>query len=59
MNTDMRIKAAIMFGRGRFQSGVLVEPKPEYVFDPQNAQQLEKFKDAIWYVYLMVLFTVM
>lgn len=48
LNTDVRVKAAIMFGRGRFQNGVLIEPKAEYSIDPENVDQVEAFKTAIW-----------
>ena len=47
---DPRIKAAIMFGRGKFQNGVLIEPKAEYSVDPENIDQVEAFKTAIWCV---------
>ena len=38
-----------MFGRGRFQNGVLIEPKPQFAFDPSDAKKLEEFRNAIWY----------
>lgn len=39
-----------MFGRGRFQNGVLIEPKPEFAFDPSDTKKLEEFRNMIWYV---------
>ena len=38
-----------MFGQGKFQNGVLIEPKPEYKFDSQDAKKLEEFRNKIWY----------
>lgn len=39
-----------MFGRGRLQAGILVEPKPEYSFDPSDEAKLADFRNKIWYV---------
>ena len=35
-----------MFGRGRFQNGVLVQPKEQ--FDPEDDRALEAFRNTIW-----------
>jgi hypothetical protein len=45
-----RVAAAVMFGRGRFQNGVLLELKPGYEFDPKNQEKLAEFKDSLWSV---------
>ncbi|KAF8488261.1 acetyl-CoA synthetase-like protein [Gautieria morchelliformis] len=45
---DPHISAAVMFGRERFQNGVLVEPKKEYLFEVSDETKLESFKSAIW-----------
>jgi hypothetical protein len=37
-----------MFGRGRFQNGVIVLPKPEYAFNPSDEQRLSAFRNEIW-----------
>lgn len=37
-----------MFGRGRFQNGVLIQPKEQ--FDPNDEAKLEEFRNKIWYV---------
>lgn len=37
-----------MFGRGHFQNGVIILPKPEYSFDPTNQELLIAFRNAIW-----------
>ncbi|OCH89652.1 acetyl-CoA synthetase-like protein [Obba rivulosa] len=43
---DPHIAAAIIFGRGRFQNGVLIQPR-EHV-DPQDEKQLAEFRNKIW-----------
>lgn len=42
------IQSSVIFGRGRFQAGVLIEPKPEYAFDPNDLGNLVSFRNAIW-----------
>jgi len=39
-----------MFGRGRFQNGVLIDPKPQFAFDPKDDAKLENFRILIWQV---------
>jgi hypothetical protein len=41
-----------MFGRGRFQNGVLIDPEPRFAFDPKNEEKLEMFRGLIWQVYV-------
>ncbi|PBK64722.1 acetyl-CoA synthetase-like protein [Armillaria solidipes] len=48
ITTDKRIAAAVMFGRSRFQPGVLVSPAPGYEFDPTNEKDLTDFRASIW-----------
>ena len=45
---DPHIQGCIMFGQGKFQNGLLVEPIPEYRFDSQDASKLEDFRNKIW-----------
>ncbi|KAI0050775.1 acetyl-CoA synthetase-like protein [Auriscalpium vulgare] len=45
---DPRISCAIMFGRGHFQNGVLIQPAPAYAFDPENEVKLSEFRNMIW-----------
>lgn len=45
---DPRVACAIMFGRGQTQNGVLVDPKPEYAFDPEDEEKLVEFRNKIW-----------
>ena len=39
-----------MFGRGRLQAGILVEPKPADSFDPSDEKKLAEFRNEVWYV---------
>jgi hypothetical protein len=41
-----------MFGRGKFQNGVLIDPEPEFAFDPKDEAKLETFRGLIWQVYV-------
>ncbi|KAI8996240.1 acetyl-CoA synthetase-like protein [Trametes punicea] len=43
---DPNVVAAIVFGRGRFQNGVIIQP--EEPFDPSDAAKLEEFRNKIW-----------
>ncbi|KAH7912513.1 hypothetical protein BJ138DRAFT_785417 [Hygrophoropsis aurantiaca] len=43
---DPYVAAAIMFGRGRFQNGVLIQPKDP--FEPGDTAKLTAFRQAIW-----------
>ncbi|TFY80855.1 hypothetical protein EWM64_g3157 [Hericium alpestre] len=45
---DPHIHAAVMFGRGKFQNGVLIDPKPQFAFDPTDETKLEAFRNVIW-----------
>ncbi|KDQ07664.1 hypothetical protein BOTBODRAFT_139808 [Botryobasidium botryosum FD-172 SS1] len=45
---DPMIKNAVMFGRERYQNGVLIEPKKEYEIDPADLEALASFRNAIW-----------
>ena len=48
LNQDPHIKCAVMFGRGRFNTGVVVEPRPEDAFDPSDEKKLNEFRELIW-----------
>ncbi len=37
-----------MFGRGKFQNGVLVEPVSDFALDPDNTEQVEAYRNKIW-----------
>ncbi|KAF9465931.1 hypothetical protein BDZ94DRAFT_1158916 [Collybia nuda] len=48
MNRHPAIFCTIIFGRGRFQAGVLVEPNIGYKFDPNDLERLAEFRNLIW-----------
>ncbi|KAF9803968.1 hypothetical protein IEO21_09506 [Rhodonia placenta] len=48
MNSDPHVSASLMFGRGRFQVGVLIDPKADHVFDPSHEGKLSDFRNRIW-----------
>jgi hypothetical protein len=37
-----------MFGRGQFNAGVIIDPVPERAFDPEDINELNKFRQDIW-----------
>ncbi|KAK0184797.1 NRPS-like enzyme [Armillaria mellea] len=45
---DKRIAAAMMFGRSKFQPGVLILPTPEEAFDPSDSVRLAEYRASIW-----------
>lgn len=45
------VAGAVMFGRGKNQCGILVEPRPEHAIDPSDTQALVTFRNQIWYVH--------
>ncbi len=49
LNQDPHILATVMFGRGKYQVGVLVEPGPQISFDPVDESKLAEFRNLIWY----------
>ena len=53
INDDSHVKCSIMFGRGKFQNGVLIEPTEDYVFDPSDVKKLEAYRNKIWCVLLL------
>jgi hypothetical protein len=53
---DPYIKAAVMFGRGKFNPGVIIDPAPQYIFDPSNNEKLAEFRSSIWLVSSFTMF---
>lgn len=45
---DPRISHAVMFGRERFHSGVLVVPIPQIL--PTDLELLAEYRNAIWFL---------
>lgn len=50
LNVDPHILSAVMFGRGQFNAGVVIDPRPEFKFDPKDVKALSDFRNKIWYV---------
>jgi thioester reductase-like protein len=48
LTQDPHVQSTVMFGRGRFQNGVLIDPKPQFAFDPKDEVKLEEFRNFIW-----------
>ncbi|KAH9895864.1 hypothetical protein C8Q73DRAFT_729156 [Cubamyces lactineus] len=48
INDDPHVKASLIFGHGRFQNGVLIEPAVGHTIDPDTVQELERFRNEIW-----------
>ncbi|KAJ6458386.1 hypothetical protein C8R47DRAFT_1203181 [Mycena vitilis] len=48
LNQDPHVLSCVMFGRERFQAGVIVDPKPPFVFDPSDPEKLAEFRNTIW-----------
>jgi hypothetical protein len=48
MAKDPRIRAAVMFGQGKFNAGVIVDPIPEFEFDCNDKSKFAEFRDLIW-----------
>ena len=47
------VAGAVMFGRGRNQCGILIEPHSQYVIDPSDQSALVDFRNKIWIVSYM------
>jgi hypothetical protein len=50
LNQDPHVQSSVMFGRGKFQAGVIIDPKPSFKFDPSDEGELANFRNQIWYV---------
>ncbi|KAJ7448015.1 hypothetical protein FB451DRAFT_1289566 [Mycena latifolia] len=48
LNQDPHVLSSVMFGRGRFQAGILVDPKPAFKLDPSDPDKLAEFRNKIW-----------
>ncbi|KAI1791167.1 acetyl-CoA synthetase-like protein [Ganoderma leucocontextum] len=48
LNEDPRVRSSIMFGHGRFQNGVLIEPTEDFLVDTTDGKQLEEYRNKIW-----------
>ncbi|KAI4521212.1 acetyl-CoA synthetase-like protein [Schizophyllum commune Loenen D] len=43
------VAAVVMFGRGRDEAGILVEPAAGYAVDTKDDAKVAAYRDAIWY----------
>ena len=48
LNRDPHIQAAVMFGRGQFHAGVIVQPKEAFAIDPADPEKLAAYRNLIW-----------
>ncbi|KAF9785316.1 hypothetical protein BJ322DRAFT_1020862 [Thelephora terrestris] len=55
LNGDPPVKSAVMFGRGRFNPGVIIDPKLEFAFDLEDQEKLADFRNKVWLFKEMVL----
>jgi len=44
----LHVSSAVMFGRGRLQNDVIIEPKEEYAVDPTDEGEVGEFRNFIW-----------
>jgi hypothetical protein len=42
------VNGAVIFGRGRNQVGILIEPRAGYEIDVDDAKQLAEFRNRVW-----------
>ncbi|THU87157.1 acetyl-CoA synthetase-like protein [Dendrothele bispora CBS 962.96] len=49
MNQDPHVTASVMFGHGKFQAGIIIEPIKEEQFDPKDEVKLGEFRNKIWH----------
>lgn len=45
------LQGAVIFGRGRNQVGVLIEPRPEHIVDVMDDNAVAVFRNEIWFVF--------
>ncbi|KIJ41947.1 hypothetical protein M422DRAFT_229444 [Sphaerobolus stellatus SS14] len=48
LNQDPHVISSVMFGRGYFQAGIIVDPKPEFKFNPDDELKVAAFRNKIW-----------
>jgi len=50
LSQDPHVQSSVIFGRGRFQAGAIVDVKEGYKFDPTDEAKLAEFRNRIWSV---------
>ncbi|TCD65683.1 putative NRPS-like protein biosynthetic cluster [Steccherinum ochraceum] len=48
LNQDPNVSRALMFGRGQFNAGILIEPVARQSFDLSDTQKLADFRNNVW-----------
>ena len=48
LNGDPHVESAVMLDRGRFDWGAILDPMPEFVFDPEDGEKLAGFGNGTW-----------
>jgi hypothetical protein len=48
VSRDPHILSCVMFGQGRFNPGLLIDPQPAHKFDYQDDGKLDEFRNLIW-----------
>lgn len=49
LNRDPAISGTLVFGRGKPQIGLIVEPKEDYILDLTDPTAVDGYIDLIWY----------
>lgn len=49
LNQDSHVQSSVMFGRGQFQAGVIIDPIAEFKFNPDDETKLADFRNKIWF----------
>lgn len=44
------VQGAVVFGRGREQAGILLEPRAQFAINPENEAEVAAFRNKVWYV---------
>jgi hypothetical protein len=44
------VHSSVMFGHGRFNVGIIIEPAPGHNFDPVDQVQVSSFRNSIWFI---------
>ncbi|KAF4618223.1 hypothetical protein D9613_011591 [Agrocybe pediades] len=48
LDTDPHIRSSVIFGRGQFQAGVIIDPQPDSGVDVEDRAQAAAFVEKIW-----------
>lgn len=48
ISANRHVNGAVVFGRGRNQVGVLIEPRAGYDIDVDDKTQLAAFRNKVW-----------